>query len=190
MLPKELEISGVLKKSFGTVMVLLFIPLFSTLIIDIALAFVDGVAVASVETMTARSITTLTSGLAASSLVPNGLGPISLAAKAGAGIIGATTSNVSDINVFTIGAWVVAFLFIIATPRIVSSVVFGTGSIAEGLLQKIPMGGGFAAAAVGMGMKSGAGAASDVGAARLSSAGAAVGSAVKRGMAGLSQFIR
>lgn len=184
-LPKELELSGTLKKGAMTIITLLCIPLFANLVVDVSLAFIGGVTAASIEGYMGTVSAGLT-GLFGASLVPSGLGPISFALKAGSALGAGVWSASQDINIFVMASWIVAFLMIIATPRIVSGIVFATGGFAETLLQKVQMGGALATTMVAMSART---VASNKGS-DIAGIASVAGKAGSKGIAGLKNMIQ
>ena len=157
MLPEELEWADALKKSLGYMIVLVLMPLFAGLVVNLTSMFVYEIAMQSTSGAWGSLSTTVNMGIAAN-LVPSGGGPLSFlgaaAAAVDAKLLDEAYSDPSDaVNVFVAAAYVIGFLVIVALPKITSAIVFGTGGAVEQMLGKAQIGAGIAGGGLVMGAK-------------------------------------
>jgi hypothetical protein len=163
-LPEELEFSGALKKGVNWILVLLLLPIFTSVVVDLAIGFVDVVRVIVMSDYI-RPLTAGATGVAAGSLMP-GSGWIGAGLKVAAGSsAAAAASQYADYNVFVWVSWIMAFIMIVGAPKILSTIVSGGNGFADALVQKAQMnammGGGIAAMSAQMAIRSKGGRGSD-----------------------------
>jgi hypothetical protein len=139
LLPEQLEMSNSLKKTLNWMLVLLLLPIFSMVVVDLSFGFVNAVRAMAMSSAI-RPYSAIVTGLTASKIVPGG-GWIGTLAALGVGTAAGVAAGTSaDYNLFVWVAWIMAFIFIIGMPKIVASIVSGTTGFADALIQKAQMG--------------------------------------------------
>lgn len=158
-LPEQLELSNALKKGFTWMVSLFLIPIFATVVVDIAFAFVDAVKAAAMSGWL-HAFSVAATGAVGSAFGNATIGSIGVSVfgcgatipaglATGATLAGAAAWN-ANLSVFTWVAWVVAFVMIVGIPKLVSAVVSGSAGFASSLVDSLKMQGIMSAGALAM----------------------------------------
>ncbi|OAM91544.1 hypothetical protein OH491_23910 [Termitidicoccus mucosus] len=179
-LPKELELSTSLKKGVLWMVVLFFLPIFSNVVVELAIGFVEAVR----DMMQDEVLAPL--GKGATGLAVGAMVPGSTMVKVGTGLAAYKASGWrNDFNLIVWVAWVVAFCFIIGMPLMLKSVISGANGFIDNLITKTQAGAMMAGGIMGLSLQQGAStAASSAG--RASTAGKAAAGGLIGGPAGVA----
>jgi hypothetical protein len=156
-LPKELEVSGALRKGAHWVLTLFFLPVFVSVIVAVATGLVEVAKVLAMTTelrLIGSAGSALIGGMVGGTVagavpLPDVLGIFKMGATLlGASNVGFASLNNANWNLVVWVSWLVAFLLILGSPKIVAGLLSGAGTIGDAMVQRLQagafMGGGLA----------------------------------------------